>query len=207
MSRKKEVRSKEEQEFSRLLEEEFPRRTKSMWMELLPYIIILGIVLLVRVFILINADIPSESMEDTIGRHTRAMGLKCAYWFDDPERGDIVVFDAPDEPGTLYVKRVIGLPGDVVEIIEGETYLNGEKLEETYLREPMYPDDFGPYEVPEDSYFVMGDNRNESNDARFWVNTYVSEDAIVGKMYFCYWPLSAIHWIDGTADGVFPETE
>ena len=160
--------------------------------EFLPYIILLVVVLLVRIFIVINATIPTESMENTIMTGTRVMGLKCAYWFSEPERGEIIVFHAPDEPESLYVKRVIGLPGDTVEIIDGVTYVNGEALEEDYLAEPMVGS-YGPYHVPEGHYFVMGDNRNHSLDARFWKNTYVSEDAISGKVYFSYWP--KLRWI------------
>lgn len=176
--------------------------------ELLPYVIMLGIVLLVRIFILINATIPTESMENTIPRKTRVMGLKCTYWMSEPQRGDIVVFDAPDEPGTPYVKRVIGTPGDTVEVTEGEVFLNGEKLTEPYLKEAMRShavvpgdEDFGPEVVPEGCYFCMGDNRNASWDARFWDNTWVTEDAIVGKVYFCYWPKPK--WIEGTDGDTF----
>ena len=135
--------------------------------EILPYAVLLGAVLLFRIFILINATIPTESMENTIMTGTRVMGLKCSYWFSEPERGDIIVFKAPDDPDTPYVKR--------------------EALEEDYLAEPM-EGSFGPYEVPEGAYFVMGDNRNHSLDARYWRNTYVYKDAIWGKVYFSYWP-------------------
>ena len=161
--------------------------------EFLPYLILLLVVLLVRIFILINATIPTESMENTIMSGTRVMGLKCSYWFSDPERGDVIVFHAPDEPETLYVKRVIGLPGDTVEIVDGATYVNGTALQEDYLPEPM-EGSFGPYQVPEGHYFVMGDNRNHSWDARYWTHTYVSEDAILGKVYFSYWP--RLNWIN-----------
>lgn len=165
--------------------------------EMIPYIILLAVVLLLRIVILINAVIPSESMENTILRHTRVMGLKCSYWFSEPQRGDIIVFDAPDEPGTLFVKRLIGVPGDEVEVTAGKVYLNGQELEEEYLKEEPYDwtGDFGPVTVPEGCYFFMGDNRNDSLDARYWENTWVTEDKMVGKVYFSYWPLSRIRWI------------
>ena len=176
--------------------------------EYLPYIIILCIVVLLRIFVLINATIPSESMENTIPRKTRVMGLKSSYWFQEPARGDIVVFDAPDEPGTPYVKRVIGVPGDTVEVTGGHVFVNGTELTEPYLKEEMREyaftpgdEDFGPETVPEDCYFCMGDNRNASWDARFWDNTWVTKDAIVGKVYFCYWPRPS--WIDGTDGDTF----
>jgi len=161
--------------------------------EILPYVILLAVVLLIRIFILINATIPTESMENTIMTETRVMGLKCSYWFSDPQRGDVIVFPAPDEPETPYVKRIIGLPGETVEIRDGVTYINGEVLEENYLAEPM-AGSFGPYSVPEGSYFVMGDNRNHSKDARYWTNTFVPGDTIWGKVYFSYWP--RLSWIN-----------
>lgn len=173
----------------------------------LPYIIIIAVAVLIRIFLLINANIPTGSMNDTIPTDSRIIGTKFAYWFSEPERGDIIVFDAPDKPGTLYVKRVIGLPGDTVEIrledtgekdengnsiITNRTYINGELLDEPYIKEAVWMSGSGTYEVPEESVFVMGDNRNNSLDAREWKNTYVSYDKIMGKAYFIYWPLSEI---------------
>jgi len=160
--------------------------------EVLPYIIIFTAVLLIRIVFLLNCTIPTGSMENTIMPKTRVMGLKCAYWFSEPERGDIVVFYPPDKPHKLYVKRLIGLPGDRIEIEDGVLYLNGEAQEEPYLAEKMLGN-FGPYEVPEGYYFFLGDNRNDSLDARFWSTPYVSKDKIVGKVYFTYWP--KIHWL------------
>ena len=143
-------------------------------------------------FVLLNAQVPTGSMEDTIMAETRIMGLRCAYWFSEPDRGDIVVFYAPDKKDTLYVKRVIGLPGETVQIIDGQTFIDGKPLLEEYLPEPM-EGSYGPYEVPEGAYFMMGDNRNHSADARFWDNHFVYKDAIIGKAYFSYWP--KLKWI------------
>ena len=159
----------------------------------LPYILILLLVLCVRIFALLNITVPTGSMKNTLAEGTRAMGLSIVYKFREPERGDIIVFHAPDNPGTLYVKRVVGLPGETVEIVGGRTYINGEYFEEEYLAETPEAKDFGPYHVPEDAYFVMGDNRNHSLDARLWDNTYVYSSAILGKVYFAYWPW--IRWL------------
>lgn len=168
-------------------------KKKRILKEVLFYVTVLAAAFLLWRFVLLNAQVPSGSMENTIMSQSRIMGLRCAYWFSVPERGDIVVFYAPDHPDTLYVKRVIGLPGDTVEVVDGQTYVNGEPLEEDYLPEPMWGD-YGPYHVPEGAYFMMGDNRNHSSDAREWDNTFVYEDAIVGKAYFSYWP--KLKWID-----------
>lgn len=167
-------------------------KAKTFLKEWLPYIIFFIAVILFRIFILINATIPTESMVNTIEKGNHIMGLKCSYWFADPQRGDIMVFHAPDTPDTLYIKRVIGTPGDTVEIKAGKTYINGKVLEEDYLPEPMLGD-FGPYEVPEGCWFMLGDNRNHSLDARYWKNTWVTKDLIVGKAYFRYWP--SMKWL------------
>ena len=99
----------------------------------------------------------------------KLIALRTFYWFEDPKRGDIVVFEYPDDPSELFIKRIIGEPGDKVEIIDGKVYINDsrEPLKEDYLKEPM-EGSFGPYTVPEDCYFMMGDNRNDSLDSRFW---------------------------------------
>lgn len=162
--------------------------------EAIPYVIIVVAAVLIRLIFLINATVPTGSMLDTIPLQSRILGTKFAYWGSEPERGDIIVFEAPDNNDTLYVKRVIGLPGDTVEIKNGITYVNGEALSEPYLREPQ-EGEYGPFEVPEEAVFVMGDNRNNSNDARFWNTKYVPYENIQGKAYLIYWPFSSFGWL------------
>ena len=120
----------------------------------------------------------------------RIVAFRLSYLFSNPKRGDVVVFHFPDDPTgkTLYVKRVIGLPGEKLEIKKGRVYLNDSRqpLAEPYLKEKAIGD-FGPYEIPEGCYFVMGDNRNDSEDARFWNNTYVEQDKFLGKVIFRYY--------------------
>ena len=152
----------------------------------------LSLALFINNVLIVNASVPSGSMESTIMTGSRMFGLRVSYWGSDPERGDIIIFKYPDDPSVNYVKRVIGIPGNWVEIIDGVTFVNGEKLEEPYLKETPAKMNFGPYEVPEDHYFVMGDNRNNSNDSRKWKNTFVSRSAVMGKAVFCYWPLDRI---------------
>ena len=102
---------------------------------------------------------------------------------------DIVIFKFPDDESQLFIKRVIGLPNETVTIIDGKVYIddNKEPLYEPYLAQEMVGT-FGPYEVPENCYFMLGDNRNYSRDSRFWENTYVSKDKILGKALFRYFP-------------------
>ena len=151
--------------------------------------IAVAVAMIINFVILINCVVPSGSMEPTISTKSRMFGFRLAYIFNEPERGDVIIFKYPDDESQLFVKRIIGLPGDTVEIKAGVTYVNGEVLSEPYLAERPYEQDFGPYNVPEDSFFVMGDNRNHSNDARYWNNTYVKKSAIKGKAFLAYWPL------------------
>lgn len=155
------------------------------------------VALLLNCFVIFNAIVPSASMETTIMTGTRMIGNRLAYSFGNtPERGDIVIFKYPDDETQVFVKRVIGIPGDTVEIISGVTYVNGEAIDEYYLTETPFELDFGPYEVPEGCYFMLGDNRNNSKDSRYWTNTYVEEDAILAKAVVKYWPLSEIGFVD-----------
>ena len=166
------------------------------WLKII--LIAVAIAFVVTQFIIINAVVPSGSMEPTIMTGSRMVGFRLEYIFAKPKRGDIVIFKYPLDESTLFVKRLIGLPGETVEIKDGVTYIDGVLLEEDYLAETPYSMDFGPYEVPEGCYFVMGDNRNHSNDARYWTMAdgtpvnYISEKAILGKALFVYWPLGKV---------------
>ena len=151
-----------------------------------------AIALCMNTFIIANSRVPSASMETTIMTGDRVIGSRLTYkLFDDPERGDIIIFRWPDNEKILFVKRIIGVPGDTVEIRDGQVYLNGSDtpLEEPYIREPMESEPGTmQFTVPEDAYFCMGDNRNESMDARYWHNTFVYRDKIIAKVCFRYWP-------------------
>ena len=170
-----------------------PFKKKSLWKELWEYVkMILFVVIVVLVvdnFLLINAVIPSESMENTIMTGDRIFGNRLAYLFDDPERFDIVIFKYPDDESQRFIKRVIGLPGETVKIREGKVYINGS---DTPLDDSFTPEtpvgNFGPYTVPEGCYFMLGDNRNNSRDSRMWDNPYVKKEKILGKAVLRYFP-------------------
>ncbi len=139
-------------------------------------------------YIIVNAEVPTGSMKNTIMEHDRLIGFRLAYLFDEPERGDVVIFKYPDNEEQNYVKRIIGTPGDVVQIKSGHVYVNGEELSEDYLKEPMAESETEEtYVVPEGHYFMMGDNRNSSLDSRYWKNTYVAKDKILAKVIFRYY--------------------
>lgn len=143
--------------------------------------------------IIINANVPSGSMEKTIMTGDRMIGLRTSYWFSDPQRGDIVIFKNPDNEEETFVKRLIGMPGDKVVIKDAKIYINDSRpLKEDYLPEEWIrangSDGVLEYKVPKESYFMLGDNRNVSRDARFWTNTYVRRDQVIAEAKFVYWP-------------------
>lgn len=164
----------------------FLRSELFSWLKIILIAVILAV--LAQRFLIINANIPTGSMMDTIQVGDRVIASRLSYLWNDPERGDIIIFPSPDDK-TLYVKRTIGLPGERVEIIEGKVYINGSEtpLDEPYLKDAP-SGNYGPYEVPEDCYLMLGDNRNDSWDARFWTNTYLHRDDILGKVIFRYYP-------------------
>ena len=160
--------------------------------ELLSWVIVIaiaaGLAFVINRVVLMKTVITSSSMRPTMEVDEHVIANRLAYKFSDPQRGDIVFFANPDDESETYVKRIIGLPGEKVEIKKGKVYINDsdEPLNEPYLFEKPDKENFGPYIVPENCYFMMGDNRNISHDARYWNNTFVSRDKIYGKAWFGY---------------------
>ena len=165
------------------------------------------IALIVRTFLFTTFWIPSGSMEPTLmgeGRRDRVVVNRLAYKWGDPGRGDIIVFEVPEGEPSISVdgqevkdliKRVIGLPGETVELRDGKVFIDGDELDEPYLPEGTRTDAPDPsratFVVPDDCVFVLGDNRTASRDARYWQTPCVPEDDIVGKAFIRIWPLSA----------------
>ena len=159
-------------------------------------------------FVLINAEVPSESMENIIEPGDRLFGFRLAYMFEEPERFDVVIFRYPVDETQNFIKRIIGLPGEKVEIREGKIYVDESDtpLDEPYLPEEWLDGNDGyVFQVPEDSYLMLGDNRNLSLDARYWTDkaleygladnredaqkyTYVHADQILGRAVMKYYP-------------------
>lgn len=169
-----------------------PKNKKSLKKEILSWVwaILAGVAaaLIIIFFIIVNATVPTGSMINTINEKDRIMAFRLSYAFSDPVRGDIVIFDPPiEDEEDYYVKRIIGLPGDTIEGKGGDVYINGELLKEDYIKVKMNSD-FGPYIVPEESYFMMGDNRNDSKDSRFWDVKFVNKSAILGRVFIRYFP-------------------
>ena len=158
-------------------------------------LITLAVVLVLKNYVIINANVPTGSMENNIMPGDNVFGFRLAYLTKGPERGDIIFYPFPEDETQKYVKRVIGLPGETVRIIDGKIYIDDatEPLDEPYLKEE-WTHGTGPYvfEIPEDGYLCLGDNRNRSADAREWNNPYVTRDKIIGKAIFIYFPFD--HW-------------
>lgn len=150
------------------------------------------IAMVLKFFIIDSCKILSESMVSTLNVGDRILVFKLAYKFEDPERGDIIIFEPPAEmdEGVDFIKRIIGLPGETVEVKADEgVYINGELLNEPYINEiPEY--DFGPVTVPEGNYIVLGDNRNRSADSHYWSYPYITFEDIDGKALLRYFPFN-----------------
>ncbi len=143
-------------------------------------------------FTIQSCQVDGSSMLPNFENGQRLLVVKAAYWFGDPQRGDVIIFPSTNNPDENLIKRVIALPGETVEIKDGTVYIYDEPLEEPYIAE--LPDsDYPSIEVPEREYFFMGDNRNNSNDSRTWGT--ISGESIIGKVWLCYWPLSDWHLI------------
>lgn len=166
--------------------------------DIICFVVIIAVVAVLVNVVFINGFVPTASMEPTLHTKGLFLGDRLAYRHADPERYDVIVFHAPDT-GELYVKRVIGLPGEHLYIQDNKVYVNGDETDSEFVNGTMdFPDmDYGI--IPEDSYFMMGDNRNNSQDSRFWVNTFLKKDEILGKVWFTYWPefkkVSEVRWI------------
>jgi len=193
----------------------------------MPGLIVLSLVLaiLIKTFLVQAFYIPSGSMEDTLRINDRVLVSKVPYYFHDPQRGDIIVFEDPT-PGKQparstigaavhwlfqgigfqkpdsedFIKRVIGTPGDTVEGKNGKVYVNGVKIDEPYVKGTT--SDFAKLTVPDGMYFVLGDNRQASQDSRFGLGVhalpsrpeigFIPRDDIIGKAWVIVWPTS--HW-------------
>ena len=156
---------------------------------------VLGAVWLVITFVGQRTEVEGASMENTLHNGDNLIVDKLSYRFRDPERFDIIVFPFQYQTNTYYIKRIIGLPGETVQIMEdGSIYINGEKMEESYGREVIQPETIGraaePIILGEDEYFVMGDNRNNSSDSRTDIVGNIKREDIIGKAWLRIWPLS-----------------
>ena len=160
------------------------------WLKTIVFAVVVA--LFIVNFVIVNASVPSASMENLIMTGDRLIAFRMAYAFNPPKRYDVVVFRFPDDPSrsTLFVKRIIGLPGETVTVKNGNVYINGSDipLDDYFIKETANSEEEATYVVPEGHYFMMGDNRNISLDSRAWIDKYVSGRDILGLVVFRYYP-------------------
>ncbi|MBE9138165.1 signal peptidase I [Nodosilinea sp. LEGE 07088] len=149
----------------------------------------------IRTFVAEARYIPSGSMLPTLEVNDRLIIDKVSYRFTEPQRGDIVVFMPPESLNetNAFIKRLMGLPGDEIEVKGGLLYVNGEPQQEPYIAAP--PDyEYGPVTVPPDAYLVLGDNRNNSVDSHYW--GFLPQDNLIGQAVFRFWPMDRLGTLD-----------
>ncbi len=155
--------------------------------EVIETILLAAVIWLAVNFATARYVVDGQSMEPNLHTGQFLIVSRLAYRFGAPQRGDIVVFDFPNNPADDYVKRIIGLPGEEVVIEDGSIYINGQPLREPYIpAEVSVGYGRGRWVVPEDKYFVLGDNRAHSSDSRNW--GMLDRQAIIGKAWISYWP-------------------
>lgn len=176
------------------------RLSKSQRENLQILVIALALAVVIRLFVAEPRYIPSDSMVPTLEIGDRLVVEKVTYYLRPPQTGDIVVFDPPPllqefgyAPDKAFIKRVIGQPGDVVQVQAGVVFLNGQPLAEPYIAEPPAYDML-PVQVPEDQYFVMGDNRNNSNDSHIW--GFLPRQNVIGRAVFRFFPVDRLGWLN-----------
>lgn len=166
----------------------------SFWVFLreLPLLILAAVVAawLIKTFLFQPFYIPTPSMDPTLQVSDRVLVSKLAYRFGQPKPGDIVVFAAPHEANRDFIKRVIAIEGQKVQIKKGEVFVNGKLRGEPQVRKDHDLSNYGPVTIPKDSIFVMGDNRANSFDSRFFGP--LSEKKLVGKAFLIYWPIDRL---------------
>jgi len=172
------------------------RKKDSPARTILEWVLVIGgalaVALLVKTFLLQAFYIPSESMVHTLEVGDRVLVNKLSYDLHDVNRGDIIVFEKPPGEGGQIedlIKRVVGLPGETIEGRDGQVFIDGEPLDEPYLDEGVVTSDFGPVQIPEGQVFMMGDNRPNSRDSRFFGP--IDQETIVGRAFLRVWPIGS----------------
>ncbi|MBP9702407.1 signal peptidase I [Candidatus Woesebacteria bacterium] len=170
---------------------------RNLWLFFLDFletiVVSLAIFAVVYIFLFQPHQVDGKSMEPNFHNAEYILTDKISYRISSPKRGDVVVFHSPQDAGTDFIKRIVGVPGDMVMVKDGYYYLNGTRLDEEYINDPgkvapgRFLRDGATAEVPNGQYLVMGDNRLHSSDSREW--GFVPRTNIVGRAFFRYWPV------------------
>ena len=164
-------------------------------------VVALSVFVVIYLFIVQPHEVKGSSMEPTFQNNEYIITDKISYRFGKPNRGDVVIFKAPVNPDVDYIKRIIGLPGETVMVQSGRIYIDGKMLNEPYLEDltPIFPGGFIKegvvVSIPENHYFVMGDNRPHSSDSREFGP--IEKKLIIGRAVFRYWPINNLGLIPG----------
>jgi len=184
-------------------ESEIPDVKREIWLEMLSWaktvVVALLLVITVNSFVIVNAVVPTPSMENTIQTNDRIVAFRMSYLFSEPGRYDMIVFRGPEGDPKLYVKRILGLPGESLTIINGEVFINGSTTpQRSDFVKGGLNGNYGvfneatgmlePFIIPEDHFFVLGDFRDRSADSRIWSETYIPRGRILGRVAFRYFP-------------------
>jgi len=184
-------------------DDEIPDVKKEIWSEIFSWaktiILTLLLAAVINNFVIVNARVPTGSMEDTIQVNDRIVAFRLSYLFRTPERYDLIVFRGPEGDPTLYVKRIMGLPGEELIIVDGHVFIDGASIPQRsdFVKGELYGNfgEFNPYTggldpfiIPDGHFFVMGDFRSNSFDSRQWSETYIPRGRILGRVAFRYFP-------------------
>lgn len=175
--------------------EDFEEKERGVLHEILSFLIyvavVVGATFLIIHFVGQRTYVSGSSMENTLSDGDNLIVDKITYRFSDPQRFDIIVFPFRYEDHVYYIKRIIGLPGETVQITDGDIYIDGEILQESYGREVIKDSGLAaePIALGEDEYFVLGDNRNDSTDSRDPSVGVIHRDEIIGRAWLRIWPL------------------
>lgn len=170
-------------------EKNFLVTAKNIWKNFRCVFIAIIVAFITFQFILLNGVIPSSSMENTVMKGDSIIAYRLAYKFSSPNRNDIIIFNSEQTNHSEYIKRVVGIEGDTVELIDGKVYVNGEKKDESsYIKGKTYVGSNGikKFEVPKGCVLVFGDNRENSADSRFMEDPYIKCSDITGKLILRY---------------------
>ena len=163
----------------------------------------IAIFLFIYLLVLQPHKIKGDSMQPNYPDGKFLLTDKLSYRFGQPKRGDVVVFEAPGAQGEEYIKRIIGLPGEKVSVKSGSVFIDGQKLNESYLNNNLYtsPGTFlsenQEVKVPDDNFFVLGDNRSASSDSRAW--GFIHKTKITGRAWIIYWPPERVGLVKATS--------
>jgi signal peptidase I len=178
-------------------------RARAVARDFVEALVLAGLLFFGLQLVMQNTVVKGVSMEPNYVSDERVIVNKLAYRFGEPQRGEVIVFHAPGVQAEDFIKRIVGLPGETVHILEGRVHINGEVLDEPY-RPIQDAHSFGPYTVPAGQYFVLGDNRPNSNDSRTWAGggRSLERERIVGPVVLSVWPPST--WGLASADAPGP---